>query len=143
MTVLLDTNVISELRKSRTTIDPRVAAWAEASSDETYVISAITLMELETGVARAERRDASQGRRLRAWLEQGVVERFDGLVLAIDVAVARRAAQLRVPDPRPLADSLIAATALVHDLTVVTRNVRDFKPLGVRVLDPWTDQPAR
>ncbi|WP_295383715.1 type II toxin-antitoxin system VapC family toxin [uncultured Thiodictyon sp.] len=100
-------------------------------------MSAITIQELEIGVLLAERRDPTQGAMLRAWLERYVIPAFAGRVLSVDTAVARGSARLHVPDPRPLRDSFIAATALVHGMTVVTRNVRDFEPSGVSVLDPW------
>ena len=94
-------------------------------------------MELEIGVLRIERRDAPQGERLRQWLEQWVLAEFEGRIIAIDTAIARVCARLHVPDPRPERDALIAATALVHSLTVVTRDVADFEPMGVKLLNPW------
>ena len=135
---VLDTNVISELRRARTgRADARVVAWVEAQPAGTLHLSAITVLELEMGVLALERRDPTQGVRLRAWLEGQVLPAFAGRVLAVDLAVARRCAALHVPDPRPERDALIAATALVHGLTVATRNVADFQPTGVAVLNPW------
>jgi predicted nucleic acid-binding protein len=99
---------------------------------------AITIHELEIGVLLAERRDPPHGRILREWLSGHVLVAFDGRILPVDTAVAQRSAQLSVPDKRPLQDGLIAATALVHGMTVVTRNVADFAPTGARVLDPWS-----
>lgn len=101
-------------------------------------VSVITIMELESGVARAERRDPDQGVSLRTWLSTRVLPAFESRILAVDLAVARRAAGMHVPDPRPHRDSLIAATAEVHGLTVVTRNVADFEPLEVAILNPWS-----
>jgi predicted nucleic acid-binding protein len=135
---LLDTNVISELRKVRAgKADARVAAWADSVDTPDLFLSAITIQELEIGVLLAERRDPVQGAMLRAWLERYVIPAFAGRVLPLDTAAALRCARLHVPDPRPLRDSFIAATALMHGMTVVTRNVRDFQPSGVSILDPW------
>lgn len=135
---VLDTNVVSELRKVRIgKADPRVAKWADKVAAETLYLSAITLQELEIGVLLAERRDPAQGALLRAWLDKQVMPAFLDRILPVDTAVARRSAQLHIPDPRPMRDSLIAATALVHGMTVVTRNVADFAPSGVPTLNPW------
>jgi predicted nucleic acid-binding protein len=100
-------------------------------------LSAITVQELEIGVLLAERRDPAQGAIFRAWLNGHVLPAFTGRILAVDTAVAQRSARLHVPDPRPVRDALIAATALVHGMTVVTRNVADFEPTGVSTLNPW------
>ncbi|MFM8974492.1 MAG: type II toxin-antitoxin system VapC family toxin [Vulcanococcus sp.] len=135
---LLDTNLVSELRKVRAgKADPGVAAWAERIEAGSLFVSAITLHELELGVLLVERRDGRQGAVLRQWLEQGVVPAFAGRILSVDEAVARRSAALHVPDPQPFRDGLIAATALVHNLVVVTRNLADFQASGVRLLNPW------
>ena len=135
---LLDTNVVSELRKVRLgKSDRQVAAWADSVEATDLYLSAITLQELEIGVLLAERRDPSQGAVFRTWLESQVLPTFEGRILSVDTAVARRSARLHVPDPRPVRDGLIAATALVHGMTVVTRNVADFEPTGVKVLNPW------
>jgi len=101
-------------------------------------ISAITVLELEVGVLLVERRDPRQGALLRSWLDREVMDAFSERVLLVDLPVVRQAARLHVPDPRPASDALIAATALVHDLTVITRNVSDFETLGVSLLNPWT-----
>lgn len=135
---LLDTNVVSELRKvEEGKADPNVAAWQASVDQAECFLSTMTMMELEIGVLRMERRDAVQGGLLRAWLEQRVMPEFDGRLLPVDDAVARRCARLHVPDPRPERDALIAATALVHGLTVVTRNTADFAPTGVLLFNPW------
>lgn len=135
---LLDTNVISELRKARAgKADRHVVAWAAPVALTQLFVSVITIHELEMGVLLAERRDPRQGRLLRAWLDGRVVPGFGARVLPVDVAVVRRSARLHVPDPRPFRDALIAATALVHGMTVVTRNVQDFEPTGVPILNPW------
>ena len=135
---LLDTNVVSEVRKvEEGRADARVAAWQLQVDPATCFISAMTLMELEIGVLRMERRDALQGTLLRAWLEGRVLPEFAGRVLPVDEAVSRHCARLHVPDPRPERDALIAATALVHGMTVVTRNTADFAPTGVLLINPW------
>lgn len=136
---LLDTNVVSELRKVRAgKADANVAAWADAVDAAELHISVITLQEIEIGVLIVERRDATQGRLLRTWLEGHVLPAFAGRIMPIDEAVARRGARLHVPDPRPVRDALIAATALVHGMTVVTRNVADFASTGAATMNPWT-----
>jgi predicted nucleic acid-binding protein len=133
---LLDTNVISELRKG-TRANPSVVAWNRTAPIQNTYLSAISILELEVGVLRIERRDSIQGDALRAWLRGSVLPAFLGRVLSVDVAVALKCATLHVPNPHAERDALIAATALVHGLTVVTRNVSDFVSTGVRVLDPW------
>ncbi|EBW6364237.1 type II toxin-antitoxin system VapC family toxin [Salmonella enterica subsp. enterica serovar Oranienburg] len=135
---VLDTNVVSELRKVRTgRIDSNVAAWAESTDASCLFVSSITLMELELGILSVERRDAIQGALLRTWFEQHVLPEFSGRTLPVDTAVALRCARLHVPDKRGERDALIAATALVHGMTVVTRNVADFEPTGVAIINPW------
>lgn len=135
---LLDTNVVAELRKARSgKADHNVVRWADSVDAAELFISTITVQELETGVRLAERRDAPRGAVLRTWLDQHVLPAFAERILPVDTAVALRAGLLHVPDPRPVSDALIAATALVHRMTVVTRNVADFGPTGVETLNPW------
>lgn len=135
---LLDTNVVSELRKAGDgRADAHVVAWASSVENALMHISAITVMEIEIGVQRIERRDAAQGTLLRTWLENHVLPFFDGRVVPIDTAVALQCAKLHVPDKKSERDALIAASALVHGMTVVTRNVGDFEGTGVKVRDPW------
>ena len=142
MMYVLDTNVLSELRKARLgKADANVTAWAESVDAADLFVSAITLMELELGVLSIERKDAAQGARLRSWLEQHVLPEFAGRTLPIDTAVALRCARLHVPDKRGERDALIAATALVHGMAVVTRNAADFEPTGVTIVNPWEPLP--
>ena len=138
MMFILDTNVVSELRKVRLSkANTNVTAWAESVDAADLFVSSITIMELELGVLSIERRDATQGAMLRSWLEQHVLPEFSRRTLPIDTAVAQRCARLHVPDKRGERDALIAATALVHGMTVVTRNTADFAPMGVSLIDPW------
>jgi len=136
---LLDTNVVSELRKVRAgKADAGVALWADSVEATDLYLSVIAVQELEIGILLIGRRDPPQGERLRAWLEGNVLPAFEDRILSVDTAVARASARLHVPDPRPVRDSLIAATALVHGMTVVTRNVSDFASSGVPLLNPWS-----
>ncbi len=135
---LLDTNALSELRRPDKA-NAGLVAWAAGAVPADLFISAITLFEIELGAAQAGRRDAAKEAVLRAWISGRIVPGFRDRILSVDAAVARRCAALHVPDPRPQRDSLIAATALVHRLIVVTRNVRDFEPMGVPLLNPWSD----
>lgn len=136
---VLDTNIVSELRKVRSgKANPGVAGWAEQVPSVELFISAITIQELEHGVLLMERSDPTQGAMLRTWLDQNVTAAFKNRVIAVDERVARRAAALHVPDPAPFRDALIGATALVHQMTVVTRDLKDFKRFhGLDVLNPW------
>ena len=135
---LLDTNVLSELRKvGDGKADPNVITWISSVDAANFYLSAISLMELELGILLVERRDAPQGERLRTWMRTRILPEFSERTLPVDQAVALRCARLHVPDPCPERDGYIAATALVHGMTVVTRNVADFEPTGVRLLNPW------
>lgn len=138
MSFLLDTNVVSELRKAKAgKAAPAVVAWASAVPAGSLYVSAITVLELEMGVLQIERRDAAQGQIIRAWLDGQVLPAFAGRVLAVDARVALLCAGLQVPNRLAERDALIAATALVHGMTVVTRNVADFERSGVALLNPW------
>ena len=133
---ILDTNVISELRRAGKT-HQNVKKWAERLPSASLYISVISLLELEIEIVLIDRRDKQQGAILRAWMDRHVLPTFSGRILAIDAAVAQRCATLHVPNPRSDRDALIAATALVHGLTVATRNVADFEGTGVAVINPW------
>jgi toxin FitB len=135
---LLDTNVIFELRKiGDGKADANVVAWIGKEDAARFFLSVITILELERGVLGLQRRDSAQGARLRSWLDSRVRPEFAGRILPVDDAVATRCAHLHIPDRRNEADALIAATALVHDMTVATRNIRDFEGAGVVLVDPW------
>jgi len=135
---LVDTNVLSALRR-RDKADPRFAAWVSTTRPEDMHLSTLSLFEVRVGALRVARRDPRQGQDLNRWIDHFVLQAFAGRILSIDADIALRCAALHIPDPRPVIDSLIAATALEHGLTVVTRNVADFRPLGVPVLNPWQD----
>lgn len=135
---LLDTNVVSELRKAGDgKANANVIAWLSNEDASTFYMSAVTVMELELGILRLERRDAEQGARLRTWMNTRVLPEFSERTLPVDSAVVLRCAKLHVPDPCSERDAFIAATALVHGMTVVTRNVADFVPTGVGIINPW------
>jgi predicted nucleic acid-binding protein len=135
---LLDTNVVSELRKAKAgNANRSVRAWANGVSASTLFLSAISILELEIGILLIERRDRSQGAILRSWMEDHVLPTFYGRILPVDTPVAQRCAALHVPSPCSDRDALIAATAMVHGMAVVTRNVSDFEPMGVAVVNPW------
>ncbi len=139
---LIDTNVISESRKVRSgKADPAVVDWLSKIDPSTTFISAMTVFELELGVARVERRDPAQGGALRGWLDRTVKPGFEGRVIAMDGEVAVACAGLHVPDPAAERDAWIAATALVHGLAVVTRNVGDFAATRVKTVNPWGATP--
>lgn len=138
MMFVLDTNIVSELRKVRLgKADINVTAWAESVDANQLFVSSITIMELELGVLSIERKDAAQGAMLRSWLEQQVLPEFSRRTLPVDTAVAKRCARLQIPDKRGERNALIAATALVHGMTVATRNINDFRPMGVPLINPW------
>jgi predicted nucleic acid-binding protein len=135
---ILDTNVIYELRKiSFGRGNGKVAHWAKSISTSCMYLSAITVQEIEIGVLLAEHRDLPKGTVLRTWLEQYVLPAFSERILPVDTTIARCSAAMHVPNPMPFRDSFIAATALVHKMTLVTRNVADFQTSGVSFVNPW------
>ena len=133
---VLDTNVVSELRKAGRA-DSNVVDWASKVATGTLYISAVTVLELELGILSLERRDQPQASILRVWMQSRVLPAFEGRVLPVDTAVALECAQLHVPNRRAERDALIAATAIVHGMTVVTRNVSDFEGTGALLTNPW------
>jgi len=140
MNYLLDTNVISELRKAGSDkIDLNVKRWAKQTTGSALFLSVISILELEMGVLLIERKDRIQGEVLRSWLQNHVLPAFRDRVLNIDHTIALRCAALHVPDRRSDRDALIAATALVHGMYVVTRNLDDFANTGVKIINPWVE----
>ncbi|WP_315757271.1 type II toxin-antitoxin system VapC family toxin [Bradyrhizobium sp. SZCCHNRI2007] len=135
---LLDTNVVSELRRPDKA-DRNVVAWAAGRPAASMFLSAISILDIELGAQRVARKDTAQGAALRAWIDQQILTTFNGRILAVDTAIAQSCARLHVPDPRPERAALIAATALVHGLTVVTLNTADFATTGVALVNPWCD----
>lgn len=133
---LLDTNVVSELRKGKPSRNEHVLAWASGQDAATLYLSAATVFELEVGVRTMERKDVEQGRRLRSWWTQVRVE-FAGRLLPFSDSTAMVCAPLHVPDKRPYRDSMIAANALEHGFILVTRNVADFQVHGLKLVNPW------
>lgn len=139
--LLLDTNVVSELRKVASgRAHPNVAVWNETVDPAETFISAVVLHELEIGVRLVEHSDPAAGKVLRNWLENTVLSTFSGRILPLDEAAAVQAARWHVPHPKPINDAYIAATAFTRRMTLVTRNVRDFDGMGVTLVNPW-DQP--
>ncbi|MDO5668604.1 MAG: type II toxin-antitoxin system VapC family toxin [Corynebacterium sp.] len=132
---LLDTNVISELRKPHGS--QVVRGWILRRRPDDLYLRVITVMEIELGIRRCARRDEVQGQRLRQWPQREVLDLFEGRLLAVDTETALTAASLQAPDPRPGRDCLVASTALVHNMGIVTRNIRDFKPMSRHVINPW------
>jgi predicted nucleic acid-binding protein len=135
---LLDTNVISELRKAGSNkADANVIQWAKDKPTTSLFISAITVLEIEMGVLQIERKDPKQAAIYRTWLNSHVLKAFSDRVLPFDTSVALKCAQLNVPNPKSERDAMIAATSIIHGLTLVTRNEKDFKHMGIEVVNPW------
>jgi predicted nucleic acid-binding protein len=131
---LLDTGVVWELRQARAgTGDPGLAAWAAGVPRTSLFVSAVTLLELEAGTAQVERRDKAAGAAMRGWIDTQLPAAFADRILAVDAAVVRRWGQLAYPDLR---DGLLAATALEHRLTLVTRDTAAFRTGRVKVFNP-------
>ncbi len=132
---LLDTNVVSELRKG-SRAHAGVVAWIEATNDEALFLSVLVAGELRQGVERLRLRDPPQAERLDAWLRT-LVDDYAERLLPIDLRIAELWGRFNVPDPISTVDGLLAATAIVHDFTLVTRNARDVERTGVRVYNPF------
>jgi predicted nucleic acid-binding protein len=143
MMYLLDTNVVSEMRKvrgarsPRARINPHVQAWLESVTASSLYLSVITILELEIGFHLLERRDPAQADVIRSWIRNHILPAFSGRIFEVNIHIVQHCAALHVPDPQDDRDALIAATALVHSMTVVTRNVSDFARTGVKLLNPW------
>lgn len=138
MKYLLDTNVVSELRKQLSgKANEKVVDWAKSVPAESMYLSVITIMELEIGALLIQRKDPRQGNLLRLWLDTQVIPAFSGRTIEIDIPLVQCCAGLHIPDPRSERDALIAATAIVNGMTVVTRNTADFESTGVKILNPW------
>jgi toxin FitB len=135
---LLDTNVVSELRKAKTgKADKNVARWSKSVNANDLFISVITLQEIELGILLMEKKDATQGALLRKWFSHQVLPTFTERTLVVDAAVAKKCAEINAESIRPYRDGFIAATALVHRMTLVTRDVGDFDGTGVALVNPW------
>jgi len=135
---LLDTNVVSELRKAALgKADKSVISWAVSVPASAMHLSVISILEIELGILLLARKDRQQAHIIQTWLEDYVLAAFGERILPIDVPVARKCAELHVPNRRAERDALIAATTLVHGFTLVTRNVADFEVQGVKILNPW------
>jgi len=139
---LLDTNVLFEMRRWDKA-HPRVAAWVASVDGTEMYLSAVTIMEIEIGALLMERCDQAQGRILRTWISERVLPSFVGRIIPFDERVAQLCARLHVPDPRSERDAMIGATAIVHGMRVVTRNVADFEPMGAAIIDPWGEEARR
>ena len=134
---LLDTPVISELRKAKSgQADEHVTRWASGVARQNLFISVVSLLELEAGVAQAERKDKVQGSHLRVWLEESVPRAFDGRILAVDMEVVKKRAALPA-EVRSDRDAVLAATALAHGLTLATRNTAAYRFGRVKLFNPW------
>ena len=133
---LLDTNVISELRQGKPMQNIKVLAWAQQQVFEQFFLSAITMLELEKGVQALEHKHPPQGQALRHWLDS-VTDVFDGRTIAFSASMAKRCAGLHFPNSISERDAMIAATALEHHFTVVTRNTKDFQNTGAKLINPW------
>ena len=138
---LLDTNTISELRKiALGRAHANVAAWERVHLPSELFVSVITLLEIEVGILRLAQKDRGRSETLKQWRDAHVLPFFEGRIFEVTQDISARCAALHVPKSRPAHDALIAATAIVHGLTVVTRNTVDFGAMGVKMLNPWESQ---
>ena len=139
MTCLVDTNVVSELRKRRP--DPAVASWRESIGADDLYLSVLVLGEIRQGVERLRRRDRAQAAGLERWLGT-LKQEFQDRILPVTTEVAEAWGRLAVPDPLPVVDGILAATALVHGLTLVTRQTGRLERTGIPLLNPWVVSPG-
>ncbi len=139
MSFLLDTNAISEIGHGR---DPNVQTWVGGVADGDLYLSVLTVGEIRTGIERLQPRDGARADVFATWLAE-LQKRFAQRIIAIDTRIAQEWSRLNAQQPRNTVDSLIAATALVHDLTVVTRNTADFEGCEVGLVNPWTPLEAK
>lgn len=140
--MLLDTNVLSELRKA-SRCDPAVAAWQQDQDLEQQFVSVISLLELKLGIELKARKNTEFGARLRLWYESQVKTTFQHRTLSVDLRIAETCAGLHATRTRPYRDSLLAATALVYGFTIVTRNTADFADSGLMLIDPWNPAASK
>ena len=137
---ILDTNIISELRKGKSgKANKNVIKWVNSVPASSLYISVITILELEMGILSKERKDPSQRAILRSWFNNHVMPAFAERILSIDTAIAQRCAKLHIPNPHSDRDALIAATALVHGMSLITRNTCDFEKAGLDIINPWNN----
>ena len=136
MSYLLDTNVISELRKGKR-CDPRLADWFAGVVEDDIFLSVLTIGELRKGIEQIQRRDQKSASALNRWLGR-LIDSFQDKILPVDRAIAEEWGRMNVPGPLPVIDSLLAATAKLHDLSLVTRNIKDIARTGVTCLNPFT-----
>ena len=136
MSYLLDTNVISELRKGKR-CDPRLAEWFAGVVEDDIFLSVLTIGELRKGIEQIQRRDQKSASALNRWLGR-LIDSFQDKILPVDRAIAEEWGRMNVPGPLPVIDSLLAATAKLHDLSLVTRNIKDIARTGVTCLNPFT-----
>ena len=135
---LLDTNVVSELRKaSINKADANVTEWAREQPLGSLFVSSVTILEIEMGILQKERKDPQQAAILRTWLNTHVLKAFSDRVLPFDTSVAIQCAKLHVPNPKSERDAMIGATCKVHGMTLITRNVKDFKHMSLDIINPW------
>lgn len=135
---LLDTNIISEMRKVKSgKANPNLTAWLAQQDSNSFYTSAVVMMELERGILGIERKDPQQGRALRAWFDSMAAALLAGRVLPINETTAAICAKLHIPDRSPENDAWIAATARQYGLTLATRNTKDFEPMGIRLCNPF------
>lgn len=140
MSYLLDTNVISELRKGERA-NPGVASWFADVADEEIFLSVLTIGEIRRGVESVRRRDPDSAAALDSWLAR-LSEAHRDRIVPLDRPIAEEWGRMNVPDPLPVVDGLLAATARILGLTLVTRNTADVEGTGIELLDPFSDRPS-